>query len=305
MDKVLSELISVVGEDNVVTDEFMSNHTSFKIGGPADYFVTPNSTKKLCEVVAYCRRKNIDYYIVGNGTNLLVSDKGFRGVVIQIQKKLCDICIKADEIYAEAGALLSKTAGEAAKSSLTGLEFAAGIPGTIGGAVVMNAGAYGGEICDVLIYADVFQPGYGIKRLERHELDFGYRTSIFKKKDWIVLGASLKLGVGDKDGIYEKMAGFKAERSEKQPLDMPSAGSAFKRPEGHFAAKLIMEAGLKGYSVGDAEVSKKHCGFFVNKGRATAKDMRSLFDKVQKTVYERTGIKLEPEVRFLGDFSDT
>lgn len=298
---ILSE---IAGESNILTDEPMSMHTSFRIGGPADYFVTPDSVSGLCETVELCRRFGVAYTVLGNGSNILVSDKGYRGVIIQIQKNICGISVNGEEIYAESGALLSKISSEAARRGLSGFEFASGIPGTLGGAVIMNAGAYGGEIKDVLVKADVFKPGEGIVELDVSELALGYRTSRIKHTDWIVLGARMRLEKGDGDAIAERIEQLKAERNAKQPLDVPSAGSAFKRPEGHFAGKLIMDAGLKGYSIGDAAVSEKHCGFLVNKGCATASDMKKLFNKVIEEVKEKFNVTLEPEVRFIGEFDE-
>ena len=298
---ILSE---IAGESNILKDEPMSMHTSFKIGGKADYFVTPDSISDLCETVELCRKFNVSYTVLGNGSNVLVSDKGYRGAIIQIQKNICGVRVDGEEIYAESGALLSKISSEAVRAGLEGFEFASGIPGTLGGAVIMNAGAYGGEIKDVLVKADVFKPGEGIVELTNKELALGYRTSRVKHTDWIVLGALLRLKKGDKDAIVSKIEQLKEERNAKQPLDLPSAGSAFKRPEGHFAGKLIMDAGLRGYSIGDAAVSEKHCGFLVNKGNATASDMKKLFNEIIREVKEKFDVTLEPEVRFIGEFEE-
>ena len=301
-DKFYCRLKDVVGETNVLKDEPMSVHTTFRIGGNADYFITPEDTDQLKDTIELCDENKVDYIILGNGSNVLVSDKGIRGAVIQLQKGLNGIKVDGELIYAMSGALLSRIAAEAAKHSLTGFEFAAGIPGSLGGAVLMNAGAYGGEMSDVIIYADVYKPSEGVVRLTEEELKLGYRTSIIKHTDWIVLGACIELKKGNRDEIIKKMEFLKAQRNSKQPVDMPSAGSAFKRPQGYFAGKLIMDAGLRGFSIGGAAVSEKHCGFLVNKGGATAEDMVSLFNEVRRIVEEKFGVKLEPEVRFLGEF---
>lgn len=297
-----NELIQAAGRGNVLTNEPMSSHTTFKIGGAADYFVTPDSNEGLCEVVELCRKNSVEYFIIGNGSNLLVSDKGYRGVIIQIQKKLCECGVEEGYIYAQAGTLLSKISSEAVKASLTGFEFASGIPGTLGGAVMMNAGAYDGEMKDILVSAEVYKPGSGVVTLGNEELKLGYRTSAVKGTDWIVLSAVLRLQKGDPEKIKDRIEKLREERTAKQPLELPSAGSAFKRPEGYFAGKLIMDAGLRGYSIGGAAVSEKHCGFLVNKGGATASDMKKLFDEIIKIVREKYGVTLEPEVRFIGEF---
>ena len=236
------------------------------------------------EMVEICREEKLPYFILGNGSNLLVSDNGYRGVVIQLWKNVSDIRTEGCLIHAKAGASLAKIAAEALEEGLTGMEFAAGIPGTLGGAVVMNAGAYGGEMKDILKEVLVMDAQGKIFPLQNEELKLGYRTSIVKEKDYIVLGA------------------VRERRTEKQPLDMPSAGSTFKRPEGYFAGKLIMDAGLRGFSVGGAQISEKHCGFVVNKGGATAQDVLDLIKEVQKRVREKFGVELETEVKFLGEF---
>ena len=300
--KVYCRLKDVVGEINVLKDEPMSAHTTFRIGGNADYFVTPDNVEQLKDAIKLCNESKVDYIVLGNGSNVLVSDKGIRGVVIQLQSCLNDISVDGERIYAMAGALLSKIAAEAVKHGLAGFEFAAGIPGSLGGAVLMNAGAYGGEMSDVIVYADVYKPSEGMVRLTVDELKLGYRTSIIKHTDWIVLGACIELKNGDKDEIVKKTEFLKEQRNAKQPVDMPSAGSAFKRPQGYYAGKLIMDAGLRGFSIGGAAVSEKHCGFLVNKGGATAEDMLKLFDEVRYIVREKFGVTLEPEVRFIGEF---
>ncbi len=297
------QLQQIVGEKNIKENEPMSNHTTFRIGGMADYFVIPETKEQIQKVLLFCKENKIPYYIIGNGSNLLVGDKGFRGVIVQIDKTFDEI-IFVDEttVKAKAGVMLSKLASKIAEKSLTGFEFASGIPGTLGGAVYMNAGAYGGEIKDYIVSALVLDENNEIKTLTKDELELSYRSSIIQKKEYVVLEAVFRFEKGDKEAILAKMAQLNESRKEKQPLNYPSAGSTFKRPEGYFAGKLIMDAGLSGYNVGDAMVSNKHCGFVVNVGNATAKDVQTLMQNVDKIVYEKFGVHLEPEVRFLGEF---
>lgn len=302
MNTIEQEFCACLGSDNVYCDEPMKKHTTFRIGGPADYYVCPHSMEELQETVQICRKENMPFFILGNGSNLLVSDRGYRGTVIQLWKNLGDIEVRNHYITAQAGALLSKIAAEALEEELTGMEFASGIPGTLGGAVVMNAGAYGSEMKDVLREVEVLDTEGNIQVLKKEELKLGYRTSIVKEKGYIVLSAVLELRKGDRGQIRAVMDELKESRVSKQPLNMPSAGSTFKRPEGHFAGKLIMDAGLRGFSIGGAQVSEKHCGFVVNKGDATAADVLDLIKEVQERVYNQFGIKLEPEVKFLGEF---
>lgn len=282
--------------------EPMSKHTTFRIGGPADFYLCPHSTKEVQQTVQICKEENLPYFILGNGSNLLVSDKGYRGVIIQLWKNFSDISVKDCCITAKAGALLSKVAAEALEEGLTGMEFASGIPGTIGGAVFMNAGAYGGEMKDIIKEVKVLDDQGEIRVLSNEEMKLGYRTSIVKEKGYTVLSAVLQLKKGDVSVIRETMEDLKNRRTSKQPLDMPSAGSTFKRPEGYFAGKLIMDSGLRGFSMGGAQVSEKHCGFVVNKGGATAEDVTALIREVQRRVKEKFGVELETEVRFLGEF---
>ena len=292
---LLEHLRRAAGSGEVVTEEPMSRHTTFRIGGPADYFVTPHTKEEIRQVIRLCKEEEIPFAVLGNGSNLLVGDKGFRGVVIQLFKNFSDITIEEEDIYAQSGALLVRLANQAAKQGLTGLEFASGIPGTLGGAVVMNAGAYGGEMKDVILYSDVVTE-------EGEELELGYRTSVIQKKHYFVLGAALRLKKGDQNEIRSMMEELKEKRVSKQPVEYPSAGSTFKRPEGYFAGKLIMDTGLRGFSVGGAQVSEKHCGFVINKGGATAKDVQLLMKEVADRVEERFGVRLEPEVKMLGEF---
>ena len=299
--KIENKFCTCLGSDNVKLQEPMSKHTTFRIGGPADFYLCPHSTKEVQQTVQICKEENLPYFILGNGSNLLVSDKGYRGAIIQLWKNFSDISVKDCCITAKAGALLSKVAAEALEEGLTGMEFASGIPGTIGGAVFMNAGAYGGEMKDIIKEVKVLDDQGEVRVLSNEEMKLGYRTSIVKEKGYTVLSAVLQLKKGDASVIRETMEDLKNRRTSKQPLDMPSAGSTFKRPEGYFAGKLIMDSGLRGFSVGGAQVSEKHCGFVVNKGGATAEDVTALIREVQRRVKEKFGVELETEVRFLGE----
>ena len=292
----------ILGNDRVLEAEPMGKHTTFRIGGPADLFVAPENTDEIKKLIAICKEEEVPYFILGNGSNLLVSDKGYRGVIMQLYRSFGQITLKENEIHAQAGALLSGIAAMAREASLTGFEFAGGIPGTLGGAVVMNAGAYGGEMKDVLKEVTVLTPEGEVVTLQARELQMGYRTSIIKESGYIVLEAVISLKKGDQDEIKSRMQELAGMRSSKQPLSYPSAGSTFKRPEGYFAGKLIMDSGLRGYQVGGAQVSEKHCGFVINTGNATAKDVTTLMADVQRIVMEKFGVKLEPEVKFLGEF---
>lgn len=296
------ELKRILPEEQIKAGEPMELHTTFRVGGPADYFVLPKTKEELKEVVALCRGEGVPFYIVGNGSNLLVSDKGYRGVVIQIFKLMNTICVEGNCIYAQAGALLSAIAAKALEESLTGFEFASGIPGTLGGACVMNAGAYGGEMRQVLKQVTVLDKEGEVFTIPSEELEMGYRTSIIAKKGHIVLEAVIELQKGDGEEIRGLMEGLKNKRVEKQPLEYPSAGSTFKRPEGYFAGKLIQDSGLRGFAVGGAQVSEKHCGFVINKDHATAADIAELMRQVSERVEKRFGVALEPEVKRLGEF---
>lgn len=300
--KIENKFCACLGSDNVYQNEPMKKHTTFRIGGPADYYLCPHSVKEVQKVVEICREEKLPYFILGNGSNLLVSDKGYRGAVIQLWKNVSDIRVKGCLIEAMAGASLAKIAAQALEEGLTGMEFASGIPGTLGGAVVMNAGAYGGEMKDILKEALVMDSEGKVFTLDKKELKLGYRTSTVKENGYIVLSAVLELRMGKREEIRKLMEELKQRRIDKQPLDMPSAGSTFKRPEGYFAGKLIMDTGLRGFSVGGAQVSEKHCGFVVNTGGATASDVLALIREVQKRVREKFGVELETEVKFLGEF---
>lgn len=303
-EEIYHKFCEILGSGRVRSEELMAEHTTFRIGGPADYYLCPESGAEICRILEVCREEGLPWFILGNGSNLLVSDRGYRGAVIQIYKNLCGCSVEGCCLRVKAGTLLSKAAAEALKNGLTGLEFASGIPGTMGGAVMMNAGAYGGEMKQVLKRAVVLTPEGEELSLEGEELELGYRTSIVKKKGYIVLEAELELKEGNREEIRACMEDLKERRVSKQPLEYPSAGSTFKRPEGYFAGKLIMDAGLRGYRVGGAQISEKHCGFVINAGGATAGDVHRLIRDVQEKVKASFGVELEPEVRFLGEFGE-
>lgn len=299
---IIKELCDIAGEKNVLTDEPLSRHTTFRIGGPADYFVTPENPEDIRCLIEFCRGRDIPYYIVGNGSNLLAGDKGFRGVIIQVFKNMNEIRTEGEKVYAQAGALLSKIAAAALEASLTGLEFASGIPGTLGGALRMNAGAYGGEMKQVVESATVLTPEGEVLVIPVSELGMSYRTSVIAKNDYVVLEAALRLKKGRQEEIRALMDDLKEKRVSKQPLEYGSAGSTFKRPEGYFAGKLIQDSGLRGFRIGAAQVSEKHCGFVINRGGATAAEVVELMDQVRSRVKEKFGVELEPEVKRIGEF---
>ncbi len=298
--EIKQKFCSLLGEEKVLTDELMSSHTTFRIGGPADYFLLPACSREVQGILSICREEGLPYFILGNGSNLLVNDAGYRGVIIQLYRNFNEIKVEGTEIRASAGALLSGIAAAAKNASLTGFEFAGGIPGTIGGAVMMNAGAYGGEMKHVIKEVTVLTKEGEILVLPVEELAFGYRTSVVKTAGYVVLEAVIHLEKGDMQAIVERMKELTEQRTSKQPLEYPSAGSTFKRPEGYFAGKLIMDTGLRGYRVGGAQVSEKHCGFVINAGGATAADVVQLMSDVNEKVKAKFGVSLEPEVRFLG-----
>jgi len=303
MDKsFINEIEAFADKGALILEEPLCNHTTFRVGGKADAFLSVRSEEQLRKAVLLCKEYDVPFLILGNGSNLLVSDDGYRGMVIFVGKDMSDITVDGNTIIAMAGATLGSVSQTAAKNSLGGMEFASGIPGTIGGAIVMNAGAYDGEMKMIVEEVRVLTQDGEILTLSNEELEFGYRTSHVKKEKLIVLSVKLLLQPQKQELIYEKMNDFAARRREKQPLEFPSAGSTFKRPEGMFAGKLIMDAGLRGYSVGDAQVSEKHCGFVINKGNATAKEIHKLIYDVQEKVKESFGVSLEPEVIFIGDF---
>lgn len=294
------ELAAVLEADQIRREEPLSRHTTFRVGGPAEYLVTPQIAQ-IPQVVAICRRYDLPLTVIGNGSNLLIADAGLRGVVMEIGKAAAGIrVIDEDDLVVSAGTLLSETAAFAAKEGLAGMEFAAGIPGSLGGAVVMNAGAYGGEMKDILSGVRVLTQNGEIRVRPADELELSYRHSRMMDEQDIVLEARLNLTQDSTAVIRARMEELKKKRVEKQPLEYPSAGSTFKRPEGYFAGKLIEDAGLRGFRVGDAQVSEKHCGFVINRGAATAAQIMELMQEVRRRVREHSGVELEPEVRLLG-----
>lgn len=300
-DQFLTELQNVMGGSGIFMEEPMKKHTTFRVGGPADVLVQPDETA-LAAILALCRQYHVSYSFIGNGSNLLVGDKGIRGVVIEMTDPMGNIEVDGTKITAQAGAMLSKIANTAASNGLGGMEFAAGIPGSVGGAVVMNAGAYGGEMKDIIEKVYVLDENGAQLELDRDALDLGYRHSCIPEKKYIVTKVVLELVPRNEAEIRSEMKELNEKRAEKQPLQYPSAGSTFKRPEGYFAGKLIMDAGLRGYQVGGAQVSEKHCGFVINKGDATAADICQLMRDVSDKVQAQFGVVLESEVKMIGEF---
>ncbi|MFR7994666.1 MAG: UDP-N-acetylmuramate dehydrogenase [Clostridium sp.] len=286
--------------NDIKIDEKLSEYVNFKVGGPADILLIPNSKEQVIKSIKICKENNIPFYLIGNGSNILVRDGGFRGVVLSL-KNVKNIYVDGEKIEAECGVMLKEVSDKAIENSLTGFEFACGIPGTIGGAVFMNAGAYDGEISKVIESAEVIDENCNIIRLSREELNFGYRSSLVMKKGYTVLSAVFKLEKGQVKTIKELIEDLTNKRESKQPLEYPSVGSTFKRPTGYFAGKLIQDAGLKGYSIGGAAVSEKHSGFVINKGNATAKDITDLIKHIQDEVKKQFGVDLHPEVRIIGE----
>lgn len=294
-------LASIIGWENVKIDELMKHHTSFKLGGPADFLVTPRGAENIKNIIRICREEEIPYFIMGNGTNLVVRDKGIRGVVLKIFDNLNSFSVKDGLIEAEAGILLSKISNVALQNELTGLEFASGIPGTMGGAIAMNAGAYGGEMKEIVIKTEYIDSNGEIKTLFGDEHQFGYRSSPIQKENGVVIKSELQLKKGEKQEIKALMDDLNRRRKEKQPIHMPSAGSIFKRPPGCFAGKLVEDCGLRGYRIGGAEVSGLHCGFIVNTGEATAHDVLNLIKYIQLEVKTKFNIDLHTEVKVVGE----
>lgn len=298
---IYTELLNILEEENIKVNEPMKKHISFKVGGPADFLVKPKTEEELSKVIKFANEQNIPYLIIGNGSNLLVKDGGIRGIVIKLADNFNNFQIEGNLIKAQCGSLLSILGRNAMKSSLTGIEFAAGIPGTLGGALAMNAGAYGGEMKDIVKSVRLMDGDGNIFELSNEEMEFSYRRSILSRSNYIVLSAVMELKTGNKDQIKEEMADYANRRTTKQPLNFPSAGSTFKRPEGHFAAKLIDDCGLRGLSLRGSQVSDKHCGFVINSGGANAKDILDLMYVVKSTVNAKFGIILEEEVKILGE----
>ena len=297
-----TKLFHTIDKEKIYVNEKMEKHTTFRIGGPADYFVMPSDVTDVKAVIELCEQEKVPYYVVGNGSNLLVGDKGFHGVIIQIASNMNQLQADGEVITAQAGCSLAQIAGKALDEELAGFEFAAGIPGTLGGAVRMNAGAYGGEIKDVLESAVVLTKEGKVMELSVNEMEFGYRTSIIERTGWTILGGKIRLHKGKREEIKAVMDDLREKRVSKQPLEYPSAGSTFKRPKGYFAGKLIQDAGLRGFRVGGACVSEKHSGFVINIDHATADDVVSLMEQVDEKVRAQFGVGLEPEVRRIGEF---
>ena len=286
---------------NIKYNEPMSAHTTFRIGGGADVFADVSSAEEIKSLIDVCRKNDYPYMVVGNGSNLLVGDRGIRGLVIHIGRNMSQIRVDGEHVYADAGALMSAVAAACLEHELTGFEPMSGIPGTIGGGIFMNAGAYGGELSQVIETVTYLDDNGEIVTEKCENLDLGYRHSMFQSRDYVILSCVLKLTKGNKDEIKAAMADYRSRRNEKQPVTMPSAGSTFKRPEGYFAGKLIQDALLQGYQIGGAQVSTLHAGFVVNAGGATAADVENLIKHIQKTVYEKFGVHLEPEVKIVGE----
>ena len=296
----LKEIALFMEAEDIKTDEMMNKHTSFRVGGPAKVFLTVHSEESLKNILLALKRYELPYFVLGNGSNLLVSDEGYDGVMVYLGEEFSEVEINGMQMRAKAATLLGKVARMAMEEGLAGLEFAAGIPGSLGGGVVMNAGAYGGELSQVVTKVRAMNPEGEIVELEKNQLLLGYRTSIFKTQPFVILEVFMELQKGNKEEILAKIKEYTKARVEKQPLEYPSAGSTFKRPEGHFAGKLIMDAGLRGYRIGDAQVSEKHCGFVINRGNATATEIKTLMEDVAKKVKEEFGVDLEAEVILLG-----
>lgn len=298
---IYESLLNIIDKNNIKIDEPMKKHISFRVGGPADILVKPNTEEELSALVKLIKKENIPYLIIGNGSNLLVKDGGIRGVVIELSDNFNNFEIHGNLINAQSGALLSIVGKAALREELKGFEFASGIPGTLGGALAMNAGAYGGEMKHIVKSVRLMDMDGNIHELTNEEMEFDYRKSILSRENYIVLSAVIELEKGNYDEIKEKMADFTQRRVTKQPLSLPSAGSTFKRPPGHFAGKLIEDSGLRGLTLRGAQVSEKHCGFVVNLGNATAKDLLDLMYVVKSTVNAKYGVMLEEEVKILGE----
>lgn len=293
---------TIVPEERILFHEPMNKYTTFQVGGEAECMVVVETKEELSKLVSYLGRIEQEFFVLGNGSNLLVGDKGYRGIILKLGPCLSAIRVEKNHIAAGAGALLSRVAFVARDAGLSGMEFAAGIPGSVGGGIVMNAGAYGGEMKQIVQMVRVMDREGEILTLDNDTMEFGYRTSIIRDRPFIVLGVVLKLTPGDKEEINAKMTELMEQRRSKQPLEYPSAGSTFKRPEGYYAGKLIMDAGLRGYRIGGAQISEKHCGFVINAGGATAADIKEVIEETQERVRDRFHVRLEPEVIFLGDF---
>ena len=303
IEKLITNLISELGSENVRQNEPMSGHTTFKTGGNADLLLLPRTEQQIIAALRLLYEYNMPHFFVGRGSNLLVSDDGIRGAVIKIADGFDRIHVSQDGVLtAQAGAPLHTVCMEAVCAGFGGLEFAGGIPGCLGGGVMMNAGAYGGELKDFVSSVDILTPDLEKKTMSHSEMEFGYRSSVAQKKGFLILGASFRLCTQEREACLARMNDFNSRRREKQPLTYPSAGSTFKRPKGAYAGTLIEQTGLKGFTIGGAQVSEKHAGFIINLGSATSRDIYELIDIVRKKVLDHTGILLEPEVKMLGEF---
>lgn len=308
--EIIQELEQILGTDRILQNEPMSKHCSFRTGGPADLFLRPGTQEQLTQTLSLLKKSGVPVFLLGRGTNILAGDGGYRGAIVTLtpdpaavrEDLFGQVRAEGNLLTAGAGATLQKVALTARDHGLAGFEFAAGIPGSVGGGVVMNAGAYGGELKDSIRTATLVMEDGSVRDFDAAQLEMGYRTSILKRIHAVVTGAVFELQPGDSGEISARITELARKRSEKQPLEYPSAGSTFKRPEGYFAGKLIQDAGLRGYSVGEAQVSEKHCGFVINRGGATSAQIRELIEKVQQRVYENSGVRLEREVIFLGEF---
>ncbi len=296
---MFEKLKSIVGEDYIKQNESMAKHCTFRCGGIAEFYVVPGSVEELTQVIKVCKEFDYPYMVIGNGSNILIRDEGYQGVIIEINSRMSGIDVIGEDIVADAGAKLSAVAMAAYENDLAGFEFAHGIPGNVGGAVVMNAGAYGGEMKDVIKWVKVLNNDGEVQKIEAENLELGYRTSVIARKGMVVLQMCIGLQIGSAGEIGGIMHVLMEKRKSKQPLEYPSAGSTFKRPEGYFAGKLIEDAGLRGYTVGGAMVSEKHCGFVINYNNATATEVLQLISEVQKKVKEQFGVELEPEVKII------
>lgn len=298
---LIRELKNILNENQINENEVMRNHTTFRIGGHADVMVFPNTEKEIAEIIKLAQKHEIQYVVIGNGSNILVTDKGVRGIVIKLADSFSKSEIKDNLVYAESGIRLTALSRKIVEAGLAGFEFASGIPGTVGGGVFMNAGAYDSEMKNIVKSVRIIDKSGSIKELTKNDMDFGYRNSIAMKNDYIILSVCFELEYGNKEEIKAKIEDFTKRRTTKQPIAEYSAGSTFKRPEGHFAGKLIEDSGLRGYSAGEAKISEKHCGFVINKGSSTFEDMINFIEEVKAKVHSNTGIKLEEEIKIIGE----
>ncbi len=296
-----TELRDLLGDEIILLNEPMKNHTTFKIGGPVDMMVSPRNTEEIKVIVQYCHSHRIPFMVIGKGSNLLVRDKGIRGIVIKLGHNFQALQIEGEQIWAQAGIRLSELAKKAGANSLSGLEFAEGIPGSLGGAVLMNAGAYDGEMKDIIVEVEAINTAGTVRLFSGEEIGFSYRKSCFQDNQYMILSASMQLGTRPKEEIYAKMQNYAQIRREKQPLEYPSAGSTFKRPPGLYVGPMIEQMDLKGYRIGGAEVSTKHAGFIINNGKASAADVLTLINKIQTEARERFGVDLHPEIHIVGE----